>query len=157
VCRSGGGTLTDKVRTIRPRSLTDGRGKKEWEKTRTARTRERGRYGELPKMENKGDPLKLFIAMRKAPYGKDAGGDKTEDKKIICVRQDFGRVHDFRLFKESIGHRTDPDLRMDVDVGTGYTGFSPEEPCAPKRRSKNHPLSKREKGRNRRIIAAGAF
>jgi hypothetical protein len=36
---------------------------------------------------------------------------------IISVDQDFGHVHDFKLFKQSIGGKIDPSLGIDADLG----------------------------------------
>jgi hypothetical protein len=67
------------------------------------------------------------------------------------VQQAYGKVHDFKLYKQSIGCKIDPSLWLDAD--SGYQGITAihEKSRTPKRASKKHPLMKKDKLRNRRI------
>lgn len=70
--------------------------------------------------------------------------------KIICVAHDKGRRHDFRLFKKS-NVRLHPDTEALTD--TGYLGLQKihGKTTMPKKRSKNNPLSREDKRKNRAI------
>jgi len=77
------------------------------------------------------------------------------DKKtrtVICTAFSCGKCHDFRLFKES---KTvlDEDIRVQTD--TAYTGITKiHANCVlPKKKSKNNPLTKEDKQRNRGIAS----
>jgi IS5 family transposase len=55
------------------------------------------------------------------------------------------------MFKQSIGGRIDPALGIDAD--SGYQGIQKihKKSRIPKRSSKKHPLTKKDKEKNRRI------
>ncbi|MDR0562122.1 MAG: IS5/IS1182 family transposase, partial [Spirochaetaceae bacterium] len=40
---------------------------------------------------------------------------ERKSKKIIDVRQDKGSVHDFKMFKETIGKKVRPSIGIDAD------------------------------------------
>lgn len=74
-------------------------------------------------------------------------------QKIICVAGAQGRMHDFRLFKESktVIH---PTIKAQVD--TGYQGLQKKHTNTeiPKKRSKKNPLSKEDKENNQAISSS---
>jgi IS5 family transposase len=74
-----------------------------------------------------------------------------KNRQIICVAQDKGSVHDFSLYKKTIGAAIDTDIRVQAD--SGYQGIENlhENSETPKKKSKKHPLTKEEKEGNRRI------
>jgi len=74
-----------------------------------------------------------------------------KDGKILCVAQDTGRVHDFRLYKESVGEAVSGNIRLQAD--SGYQGITDIHANSetPKKSSKLHKLTKEEKANNRRI------
>ena len=70
--------------------------------------------------------------------------------EIIALAFSNGKRHDFQLFKDSHAHvKTETVLEAD----TGYQGIAQihANSLLPKKRSKNHPLSKQERKDNRRI------
>ena len=71
--------------------------------------------------------------------------------KIICLSFCNGKKHDFKLFKESDVHAGE---NTEFETDTGYIGITAIHPNSllPKKRSKNHPLTKEER-RNNRIIS----
>ncbi len=73
-----------------------------------------------------------------------------KNKKILCIAQSNGRMHDFRLFKES-NLRFHPSIELLTD--TGYQGIKKihSKSTHPKKRSKKHPLTKEEKKLNKAI------
>jgi hypothetical protein len=75
----------------------------------------------------------------------------TKDGKILCVAQDTGRVHDFRLYKESVGEAVSGNIRLQAD--SGYQGITDIHANSetPKKASKLHKLTKEDKADNRRI------
>lgn len=77
------------------------------------------------------------------------------DKKtgqIIALAQEHGRCHDFYLFKKS-KTRFHPETKTPVD--TGYLGLQSQHKNTemPKKKSKNNPLNKEDKKKNREISA----
>jgi hypothetical protein len=67
------------------------------------------------------------------------------------VAQDTGRVHDFRLYKESVGAAVNGNIRLQGD--SGYQGIASIHTNSetPKKSSKFHKLTKEEKANNRRL------
>lgn len=70
--------------------------------------------------------------------------------KIICLSFCNGKKHDFKLFKESDVHAGE---NTEFETDTGYIGITAIHPNSllPKKRSKNHPLTKEERRKNRII------
>jgi hypothetical protein len=67
--------------------------------------------------------------------------------EIICTNCRNGKCHDYRLFKESkVGIH--PKIKVAVD--TGYQGLQKvhAQTMLPKKKSKNHPLTKKDKDEN---------
>jgi len=79
-----------------------------------------------------------------------------KDGEIICLAFSNGKKHDFRLFKDSHVHVL-PDTLLEGD--TGYLGLTTlhTNSSLPKKRSKNHPLTKRERRENRGISRQRIF
>ena len=77
-------------------------------------------------------------------------------RKLICTVFDVGKRHDFRLFRES-KTRIHSDIRAETD--TGYQGIAKihAKSVMPKKRSKNTPLTREEKRRNREISSQRAI
>ena len=74
---------------------------------------------------------------------------KTEE--IICVAEDAGRTHDFKLYKDTIGGRVLDSIKAQMD--SGYQGISEihKNSETPKKKPKGGELTKEEKLENRRI------
>jgi len=71
-------------------------------------------------------------------------------KEIICTSFSNGKLHDFRLFKESKVH-VQKSIKILTD--TGYQGLKKihSNTEMPKKKSKKHPLSKEDKKNNREL------
>ena len=67
------------------------------------------------------------------------------------VREVAGSVHDFTLFTETIGEAVDESIGIDADLG--YLGIKKlhERSRIPKKASKKHKLTEKEKEYNRRL------
>jgi hypothetical protein len=76
--------------------------------------------------------------------------------RILCVAFANGRMHDFRLFKQS-KVRILPRIESVTD--TGYLGIAKlhGNSTLPKKRSKKHPLGKADKAGNRAISSRRAL
>jgi hypothetical protein len=70
--------------------------------------------------------------------------------KIIDVQEAAGSVHDFKIYKDTMGSRVSNSIPIDADLG--YCGIEAWHPNSfiPIKSSKKHPLSKREKAHNKR-------
>ena len=62
-----------------------------------------------------------------------------------------GSVHDFRLYKESIGSQVAGKIKIQAD--SGYQGIDKfhKNSEVPKKKTKSQPLTETEKAENRRI------
>jgi hypothetical protein len=70
---------------------------------------------------------------------------------ILFVRQAVGSVHDFTLYKESVGSAVGPDVKVKVDSGyQGIMAFQANSEV-PFKKGKNRPLSEEEKAFNRQL------
>jgi hypothetical protein len=60
-------------------------------------------------------------------------------------------VHDFRIYKETIGRAVDPSLEINADLG--YLGIEKlyGNSLIPKKASKHHKLTEAEKAYNKRL------
>jgi hypothetical protein len=76
-----------------------------------------------------------------------------KNKKIICLFQSNGKMHDFKLFKES-GVKLHPQTKLLTD--SGYQGAQKihNKTQMPKKRSKKHPLTKEDKRNNQALSSA---
>ena len=70
--------------------------------------------------------------------------------EIIALAFSNGKRHDFQLFRDSHVHVKAETV---LEADTGYQGLAHihANSLLPKKRSKNHPLSKQERKDNRRI------
>lgn len=70
--------------------------------------------------------------------------------QIICIHNDCGKKHDFRIFKEAKTH-VNPIAKVVVD--SGYQGLQKlhSNTALPKKRTKKKPLSKEDKLKNQEI------
>jgi hypothetical protein len=70
---------------------------------------------------------------------------------ILFVRQAVGSVHDFTLYKESIGSAVCSDVQIKVD--SGYQGIAAfhANSTVPFKKGKNRPLTEEEKAFNRQL------
>jgi hypothetical protein len=69
---------------------------------------------------------------------------------VICTSFANGKKHDFRLFKES---KTHIHAKIKTLTDTGYKGIDKIHSNAelPKKRTKNNPLTKEDKKKNRAL------
>jgi hypothetical protein len=72
-------------------------------------------------------------------------------REILDVRQRKGSVHDFKMYKETIGMAVAPSIRIDADLG--YLGIEKLHASSriPKKASKKHKLTEQEKAYNTRL------
>jgi len=72
-------------------------------------------------------------------------------KKIIDVCQGCGHEHDFSLYKRTIGTKIHKSLPVYIDLG--YLGINEfhEKSKIPRKASKLHPLSDKDKAYNKRL------
>ncbi|GHV08208.1 IS5 family transposase [Spirochaetia bacterium] len=75
-----------------------------------------------------------------------------ENRNILDIREAAGSVHDFKLFKNTIGKMVDPSILIQADLG--YLGIENHHANSqiPKKESKYHKLSRREKAYNKRLF-----
>ena len=76
--------------------------------------------------------------------------------EIICLAFANGKKHDFRLFKDSRVHVRAETL---LEADTGYQGLVQlhANSLLPKKRSKNHPLTKQQRKENHAISSIRIF
>ena len=76
---------------------------------------------------------------------------RRKNKEILDVRQAKGSVHDFTLYKDTIGKNVDESIIIQADLG--YLGIKKEHAHSqiPYKESKNHTVSKREKAYTKRL------
>nr|WP_307842181.1 transposase family protein [Bacillus thuringiensis] len=69
----------------------------------------------------------------------------------LGITQGKGHIHDFRLFKESMGHAIHRKITLLAD--SGYQGIQKihAKSRIPKKSSKKHPLTRVEKRQNREL------
>ncbi|PFB51134.1 IS5/IS1182 family transposase, partial [Bacillus thuringiensis] len=72
-------------------------------------------------------------------------------KEILCIAQGKGHIHDFRLFKESMGQAIPRKIMLLAD--SGYQGIQKihAKSRIPKKASKKCPLTRVEKSENRAL------
>ena len=72
-------------------------------------------------------------------------------KEIICVAEDRGKMHDFKLYKNTIGVHILGSIKAQTD--SGYQGIAEihKNSETPKRKPKGGCLAREEKTENRRI------
>ena len=70
---------------------------------------------------------------------------------ILFIVQAVGSVHDFTLYKESVGCAVSPEVKIKTD--SGYQGIADYHANSevPFKKSKNRPLTLEEKAFNRRL------
>ena len=76
--------------------------------------------------------------------------------EIICLAFANGKKQDFQLFKDSHVH-VKAEVLLEAD--TGYQGLAQlhSNSLLPKKRSKNHPLTKQQRKENRKISSRRIF
>jgi hypothetical protein len=74
-----------------------------------------------------------------------------EANLVLSADQAEGSVHDFHIYKDSVGSAVAPDIQAKTD--SGYQGIATYHANSevPYKKSKKHPLSKEEKAFNRRL------
>jgi hypothetical protein len=74
---------------------------------------------------------------------------RKKNKKIICVSHARGRVHDFKLYQKS---KIKINKKNRLDADSGYLGIEKihENVHLPKKSSKLHPLTEKEKKYNKK-------
>ena len=73
------------------------------------------------------------------------------DGIILCTAEDYGKTHDFALYKDTIGSRVLDCIKEQAD--SGYQGIAafPRNSETPKKKPKGRELTNKEKRENRRI------
>jgi hypothetical protein len=68
-------------------------------------------------------------------------------KRIICIHQANGKTHDFKLFKKS---KLPLEQKINIKADAGYQGMEKIHGNTefPRKSSKLHPLTKKEKKMN---------
>ena len=76
---------------------------------------------------------------------------KRSNREILDVREAKGSVHDFKLYKDTVGKNVDESYIMQTDLG--YLGIEKlhANSQVPYKESKNHKLTMREKAYNKRL------
>ncbi|GHV54648.1 IS5 family transposase [Spirochaetia bacterium] len=74
-----------------------------------------------------------------------------ENRNIQDIREAAGSVHDFKLSKNTIGKTVDPSILIQADSGYLGIGNLHANSHIPKKESKYHKLSRREKAYNKRL------
>jgi hypothetical protein len=74
-----------------------------------------------------------------------------KNRNILDVQEAAGSVHDFKLFKDTIGKAVNPSILIQADLG--YQGIADLHTNSqiPKKESKYHKLSKWEQAYNKRL------
>ena len=70
---------------------------------------------------------------------------------IIDVRQEKGSIHDFKLYKDTIGEDIDESITVHADLGYLGIGNLHTNSLIPIKESKNHKLTEKEKAYNKRL------
>ena len=70
---------------------------------------------------------------------------------IIDVKQAKGSVHDFKMYKDTVGKKVDESIMIQADLG--YLGIEKlhSNSMLPVKESKNHKLTEREKAYNKKL------
>jgi len=76
---------------------------------------------------------------------------EEKSKIIIDVRQEKGSVHDFKLYKDTIGEDIDESITVHADLGYLGIGNLHTNSLIPIKESKNHKLTEKEKAYNKRL------
>jgi hypothetical protein len=71
--------------------------------------------------------------------------------EILCIASDKGAVHDFTLYKKSIGSKVLPRIKIKAD--SGYQGILKlhKNSLTPIKKSKNKPLTSEDKAFNHEL------
>jgi hypothetical protein len=72
-------------------------------------------------------------------------------EEIICVAEAYGKTHDFKLYKDTIGGHVLDSIKAQMD--SGYQGITEihKNSETPKKKPKGGELTKEEKSENKRI------
>ena len=89
----------------------------------------------------------MVLRQKEKAHHKNADCGQQKHGRIICVAEDFGKTHDFKLYKDTIGGRVLDSIKQQRD--NGYQGIADSE--TPKKKPKGGELTKEEKLENRRI------
>ena len=76
---------------------------------------------------------------------------ERSSRQIIDVQEAKGSVHDFKMFKDTIGKDISSSIPLDADLG--YTGIEQyhSNSYVPIKKRKNRQLTKREKAYNKKL------
>jgi hypothetical protein len=76
---------------------------------------------------------------------------ERKTKEILDVQEAKGSVHDFKVYKDSIGSSVSNSIPIDADLG--YLGIEAYHANSfiPIKSSKNHQLNKEEKAYNKKL------
>lgn len=72
-------------------------------------------------------------------------------RAIIAIAHDKGRIHDFEIYKETVGVAVLETIRFLADSGFQGIDRYHRNSVLPKKKSKYYPLSVAEKAENKRI------
>jgi hypothetical protein len=72
-------------------------------------------------------------------------------KEIIDVREGKGKEHDFNLYKRTIGDQVHEEMPVYADLGYLGIGSYHANSKLPRKASKLHPLSEKDKAYNKRV------
>ena len=75
---------------------------------------------------------------------------------MICTNFANGKRHDFRLFKEP-GVRIPPKIKALTDTGYQGIGRIHSNSALPKKKTKNNPLTREDKRKNRELSSERAL
>ena len=76
---------------------------------------------------------------------------RKSNMKILCVAENMGKTHDFKLYKDSVGHRMLSTIKAQAD--SGYQGITTYHLNSetPKKKPRGGQLTAEEKAENKRI------
>jgi len=76
---------------------------------------------------------------------------EKQTKTIIDVQQEKGSVHDFKLYKDTVGKNVSESILVQTDLG--YLGIEKlhKNSLIPIKESKKHKLTKQEKAYNKKL------
>ena len=80
---------------------------------------------------------------------------KGKTWEIIDTREGRGKEHDFNMYKRTIGTQVHEAIPVYTDLGyVGIQGFHVKSKV-PRKASKKHPLSEKDKAYNKRLAKRG--
>lgn len=115
------------------------------------------RYRNKKKIKNRKNRQRRYYSGKKKRHTmKSQVVVSKKSKKIICTDFSNGKKHDFSLLKDSKVHVSD---KKKLIGDSGYTGIKKIHTNSevPKKATKNHPLTKEDKRKNRELSSQRVF